>query len=132
MNTRSAARVVVGLLLSLVALVVGTRLAAGLLDEEGGGVGQRALAVLLGVGAQLPWIGLSGALTLRSDEYAREGLYQSMGVGLGLSIVALALSEHLAMAGFIAWGDAPAAWQTVILCWGLGMLVVRISRSRAP
>lgn len=129
MRTRRSAIFILLLLGSFLLAGLGPSYAAGLLEDEGAPVGQRALAVILGVGSHLPWLGLAALITLRSDEYAREQAYQAMGVGLGLAILVLALFDFLALAGFIGWTTAPAPWQTVILCWGLGFVVVRVRRA---
>lgn len=130
-STRASGRLVLALMASFVVLLLAPPKAAALLEHPDLGSTGRALAVALGVGAHLPWLGVTALLTLRSDEYARLGLLQAMAIGLGLSVILLALFDHLALAGFIDWGTAPAPWQTAILCWGLGLLAVRIHRGRA-
>jgi hypothetical protein len=129
MSTRRSAILILLLLGSFLLAGLGPSYAAGLLVQEGAPTGQRALAVALGVGSHLPWLGLAALITLRSDEYAREQALHAMGVGLGLTILALALFDFLALAGFIDWTTAPAPWQTAILCWGLGFVVVRLRRA---
>ena len=108
---------------------LGPSVAAGLLVDEGASAGRRALAVALGVGSHLPWLGLAALITLRSDERAREQVYQAAGIGLGLSILVLTLFDFLALAGFMDWGAAPAPWQTAILCWALGFVILRLYRA---
>jgi len=130
MSARAAARTLVALALAFGLLVVGPSTALRWLHDESLAPWQRWVAVLLGVVSVLPILGVCAFLMHRSDEYQQRGLYQSMAIGLGLSVVVLCAIDFLQVAGFLPWGAAPMGWQLVLLCWGAGVLVVRALRMR--